>query len=122
MENPAKGGVSECRTGWLDTPDDTRKIHNPQAAARAISAEVATTQPLAGPRFERQVVCVHALGPRPLAELLAEIAAVTGQPAIVADRLQTYARLDPEIVRAVGGDQFPPRLLCAVRLNDEVPV
>ena len=72
-------------------------------------------QPLAGPRFERQIARVHALGPRPLAELLAEIAAVTGQPAIVADRLQTYARLDPEIVRAVGGDRFPPMLLGLVR-------
>ena len=38
MENPAQGGVSECRSGRLDTPDDTRKTHGPQAAARAIEA------------------------------------------------------------------------------------
>ena len=111
MENPAKGGVSECRTGWLDTPDDTRKIHNPQAAARAISAEVATTQLLAGHRYERQVIRTHALGPRVFAELLAEIATATGQPAVVADRVQAYAQLDPEFVRAVGGDKFPPMLM-----------
>ena len=40
MKNPANGGVSECRTGWLDTPDDTRKFHEPQAGARVISDEV----------------------------------------------------------------------------------
>ena len=110
MENPANGGVSECRTGWLDTPDDTRKIHDPQAAARAISAEVATTQPLAGPRFERHVIRVHSLGPRPLAEMLIEIATATGSPDLIADRLQAYAALDAEIVRAVGGDRFPPNV------------
>ena len=38
MENPAQGGVSECRTGWLDTPDDTRPILDLQAAGRAIEA------------------------------------------------------------------------------------
>jgi len=73
------------------------------------------TRCLAGPRFERHVVRVHSLGPRPLAELLAEIAAATGQPDMIADRLQAYARLDPEIVRAVGGDRFPPSVLGLVR-------
>ena len=38
MENPAQGGVSECRTGWLDTPDDTRPIHDLQAAGRALGS------------------------------------------------------------------------------------
>ncbi len=27
MENPALRGVSECRSGRLDTPDDTRPTH-----------------------------------------------------------------------------------------------
>ena len=72
---------------------------------------LSTAQPLAGPRFERQVERLHNLGPRPLAEILAEIAAVTGRPDIVADRLQAYAQLDPEILRAVGADRFPPMAL-----------
>jgi len=79
-------------------------------------------QGLAGPRIERQIERLHAIGPRPTAELLIEIAHRTGQSRFIADRLQAYARLDAEIVRAVGGDIFPPRLLCAVRLNDEAPV
>ena len=73
------------------------------------------TRCLAGPRYERQVVRVHALGPRPLAELLSEIAAATGEPGLIADRLQAYAQLDPETVRAVGGDRFPPMPLGMVR-------
>ncbi len=38
MENPAQGGVSECRSGKLDNPDDTRPTFDTQAAARAIEA------------------------------------------------------------------------------------
>ena len=38
MENPAQGGVSECRIGKIDTSDDIRKTHDPQASARAIKA------------------------------------------------------------------------------------
>ena len=70
---------------------------------------------LAGPRFEHLCRQVHALGPRPMAELFAEIATATGEPALIADRLQAYAGLDPEIVRAVGGDRFPPNVWEVVR-------
>ena len=38
MENPAQGGVSECRAGWLDTPDDSRPVHDLQAAGRALGS------------------------------------------------------------------------------------
>ncbi len=76
---------------------------------------LATTQPLAGPRFERQIEHVHALGPRVFAELLGEIATATGQPALIADRLQAYAALDPALVHVIGGDKFPPMPLELVR-------
>ena len=46
---------------------------------------------------------LHDLGPRPLYEFLREVA--SGSDPI--DRLEIYARLDPAIVRALGGDQFP---------------
>jgi len=69
----------------------------------------------AGPRWERLIERVHSLGPRPLAELLAEIAAVTGQHVRVVDLVEEYSRLDPEIVRAVGADRFPPMPLEVVR-------
>ena len=51
-------------------------------------------QLIAGLRFERLIERLHRLGPRPTAELLAEIAIATGQHAIITDRLQAYAALD----------------------------
>jgi hypothetical protein len=50
---------------------------------------------------------LHHLGPRPVFELLAEVA--QGAPLI--ERLERYAQLDPEIVHAVGGDVLPPTVL-----------
>ncbi len=72
-------------------------------------------QGLAGPRFERMVEHLHSLGPRPTAELLAEIAADTGATNLVVGLVEKYAELDPEIVRAVGGDRFPPSVLGVIR-------
>ena len=72
-------------------------------------------EPTTGPRWERMIEHIHSLGPRPLAELLAEIAAATGEPDLIADRLQAYASLDPAVLRAVGADRFPPMPLGLVR-------
>ena len=69
----------------------------------------------AGQRRERLIERVHSLGPRPLSEMLAEIAIATGQPGVVMDRLHAYAALDSAIVRALGGDRFPPMPLGLVR-------
>jgi hypothetical protein len=46
---------------------------------------------------------LHALGPRPTYELLRELSA----GADLFERLEVYGRLDPEIVRALGGDKLP---------------
>ena len=80
-----------------------------------IAAGLATTQPLAGPRFERQIEHVHSLGARVVSELLAEIAIATGRPDIVVDCVEAYAALDPEVVRFVSADHFPPMPLGLVR-------
>ena len=47
--------------------------------------------------------------------MIAEIATATGEPGLVVDLVEKYARLDPEIVRAVGADRFPPSVLGVVR-------
>ena len=73
------------------------------------------TQPLAGPRFQRQIKHIIALGERPLAELLAEIARSTDQSSFIADRVAAYAALDVVTIRALGGDNFPPMPLEVVR-------
>lgn len=48
---------------------------------------------------------IHGLGPRPLFELLKELA----QGADLMPRLEAYAALDPDIVAALGGNRMPPR-------------
>lgn len=62
-------------------------------------------------RQEREAERVSLLGPRVLLELLTEIGERTGQPDQVAAVLADFARLTPEVARAVGADRFPPRLV-----------
>jgi hypothetical protein len=57
----------------------------------------------ADPRLQRNVVKVRRLGDR----VLFELATVTGQRATIESILARYAALDPDIVSALGGDQFP---------------
>ncbi len=70
---------------------------------------------LAGPRYEREIVHIHALGPRPLAELLAEIATATGKHDLVVGLVEEYAQLDRDVLRLLGGDNFPPMPLGPAR-------
>jgi hypothetical protein len=50
---------------------------------------------------------VHRLGPRVLFELVDELDRVHGLGDDVDRRLERYARLDPRLLRALGGDRFP---------------
>jgi hypothetical protein len=51
------------------------------------------------------------LGSRPTAEFLAELGRVYGISGEILERLNRWRdRLTPELVRAVGGDRFPPPL------------
>ncbi len=70
-----------------------------------IAAEVA-----ADLKFRRHVKRLHALGPRVVGELLAEIGAERGITTIVDQKLTHYARLDPAALEMTGGDRFwqPP--------------
>lgn len=52
---------------------------------------------------------IHALGPRVLYELFLEFGrdhAPVGRAALLA-RIRAYSQIDPEILKAVGGDEFP---------------
>ncbi len=108
-----ESGVLDCLAGRRDTSDYTPLSgkHNLRLLPCADDPGDFAT----GQRLERIVEHVHALGPRVFAELLAEIATATGEPGLIADRLQAYAALNPEAVRFVGGDQFPPMPLGLVR-------
>jgi hypothetical protein len=47
---------------------------------------------------------LHSLGPRPLAEYLAEI--IAGADPLA--RLERYCELDPDLVHRLGADRMPP--------------
>ena len=55
-------------------------------------------------RRQRAAEHLYALGPRPVLEALLEVEAGAGLDRVLAD----FGRLDPEIVRQLGGDKFPP--------------
>ena len=81
--------------------------------AAAISRRPRPTRlPLDGPlsdlRRDQLVLRLHRLGPKPVSEYLKEL--VGNDEGLQADALfllEKYAVLDPEIVRALGGDTFP---------------
>lgn len=56
------------------------------------------------PKQSRQIEIIWNLGPRVVGELLVEIS----DPVDLDLALTRYARLDVDVVRALGADQFPP--------------
>lgn len=66
-------------------------------------------------RFRRQVERVHGLGPRVIAELLAEIGVERSIMPTIHEKLARYASIDPEALQALGADKFPPAPLHEVR-------
>jgi hypothetical protein len=66
-----------------------------------------TFPPQASPRFRHLVRRLHALGPRPVGELLLELARAHGIADDIARRLEVYAALDPTVVAALDGQDWP---------------
>ena len=57
--------------------------------------------------YRQAVRRLHALGPRPTGELLAEIAARCPDAApVLRARLARYAEIDPDVVRWLGADDW----------------
>jgi hypothetical protein len=79
--------------------------------AEAIRAAERAVEHTTDARFQRQVERLHDLGPRAVGELLREVA----NGADLGLCLTRYARLDPAVVKALGGDQFPPLPIYEVR-------
>ena len=81
---------------------DTRR------AALKVAGEIANpTGFVTDRRFNRTVETVHGLGPRAVGGLLMEIGEQRHCRTFIDQRLETYARLDPEIIRDLDGDRFP---------------
>lgn len=77
--------------------------------------------PLERLRFQRSVERLHRLGPRAVAELLAEVADRTGKRSYVLNLVTEYStRLTPQMLRLADGDRFPPWQLVEVKQADSV--
>ena len=59
-------------------------------------------------RFERLVAQLYSLGARAVCELLIEVGVQTMHMITIEQALTRYAALDPETLRVLDGDQFPP--------------
>ena len=66
---------------------------------------------LADLRRQRAVVQLHRLGPRATLEALIAVAAGGELDDVLAD----FARLDPDIVHALGGDRWPTQIFAVSR-------
>ncbi len=67
-------------------------------------------------KFQRLVGHLHALGPRPVAELLTELVGTDEHArSDVLHLLEKYRGLDPALVRALGGSGFPAPPIHEVR-------
>ncbi len=100
---------ARCDTGAVKAGRRFTPEYSRDRRALQDSAEIGSA------RFERQIERLHRLGPRVFGEMLAEIAEATGQPALVADHVEKYARLDRAVLRFLGGDRFPPMPLELVK-------
>lgn len=70
-----------------------------------------SSDPFVSLRLQRGAEHLHALGPRAVAEFLAEVSGKIGGLPAIQSLLVEYQRLTPGMVRAAGGDRFPPRPL-----------
>ena len=86
------GGAAEIERA-LEQPLNTISADKSQALARL--------------RRQHHVEQIHRLGARVLFELVDELGRVHGLGDDLDRRLERYAGVDPEVLRAVGGDRFP---------------
>jgi hypothetical protein len=60
-------------------------------------------------RFARNLDKLYPLGPRIFAEILGRLGETSFRMTEIEQVVAHFAALDPELLRALGGDRFPPR-------------
>lgn len=93
----------------------------PSQLATAVAWQASFDEPkIADLRFRRDVETVYRLGPRAVAELLAEIGAERSIQTLIEQKTASYAAIDPHALAELGGDRFPLRPLIVVTGGKEV--
>ena len=109
MKNPAVEGGARLGREFLDK-SQSNSSPTPFPAQvcyfRAAHESLTVSQ-----RLTRHL---YDLGERSVSEFLAELGREHGIEEDILRRLRTYARLDLGVVRAVGGDKFPPTPLMVI--------
>ena len=82
--------------------------------SEAIHIGDAAASVIADLRFRRNVQHLHSLGPRAVGELLAELGREHAVRTAIERKLDRYARLTPEQIETVGGEDFSPAPLRVV--------
>ena len=93
----------------------SRLRYQDRRACRGQHLGEATEDLVANLIFQRNVEKLHALGPRVVGELLAEIGEQRSCRTFIDQRLEAFAVLDPEILRELDSDQFPRPPLYGVK-------
>ena len=83
---------------------------DPWRSIGSVAAEV-----VADLEFRRKVERLYARGPRPIAELLAELGAERSITTIIETKLDRYLEVDDASLDATGGREFPAIPLHEVR-------
>lgn len=108
---PAEGGGAKLDIEATGPRDDILCPADRQENPPAVHVGQAADRVVARLRRQRQAEHLHRLGPRPVLEALIE-AAETGD---LDATLERFGRLDPEVVEALGADEFPPTPIYEVR-------
>ena len=107
----AASSVRSIRTGYPGS-----QVTRPRR--RHTAAVAAGSEYLADLQFRRAVERLHRLGPRQLYELLAALGANRLIRVDIEREVEGYGALDPDIVRQLGGDRFPPSPLHRVERRE----
>ena len=96
-----------------DPPDPVNERSRPGRGGASHNSPTlnSTEHNISAYRLQRRVEYLRRLGARALHELLLELITAHGIADDVERRLADFGRIDPEILRALGGDRFPPRPL-----------
>jgi hypothetical protein len=102
--------AARCKQPASPHPQDgtTKVPSRPRSRVRrGVPIPTSVTLPVStATRLRHLARRLHGLGERPIYEFLAEIV----QGADIMARLECYAALDPDTVRALGGDELPNQL------------
>ena len=106
IEDNVSGDQSKAPSGFSPAlfPIISRHVFGIEPPSFGAACATITTKP----QYRRQVEHLHEQGPRPMGELLAEIAVAHGLEADISERLARFAAIPDDALDVTDGRCFPP--------------